>query len=100
MPLAALFLASAMAGQGLAVLHSPSAQEAQQRQMIGRLSDAGTPGATARREPAAPSANPSHDAAWRADHLTCTSRKGRSPEQYQHECGAWLAGEAARGAEH
>jgi len=100
MPLAALSLALALAGQGLAVLHGAAAQDAQQRQMVERLRDAGTPAVTPRRQAPAPAADPSHDAVWRADHLTCASRKGRSAEQYQRECGAWLAGEAARGAAH
>jgi hypothetical protein len=101
MPMAALALALAFAGpNGLQVLHSPSAEDYQQRQLLDRLRDAGTPVVNPGRQQTTPPppADVNHDAAWRADHLTCVSPKGRTPGQYQRECGAWLAGQAERGA--
>jgi hypothetical protein len=99
MTLAALTMALALAGPtGLQVLHSASAEDYQQRQMVERLRDAGTPGVAPQRAAAAADADPSHDAAWRADHLTCRSHHGRTPEQYQRECAAWAAEQAEREA--
>jgi hypothetical protein len=84
---------------GLPVLHSTSAEDYQQRQMMDRLRDADTPGAALRREAPARDAgsgpDSGHDAAWRADHLTCRSHKGRTAQQYQRECAAWAAEQAA-----
>ena len=96
MVLAAFSMALALAGPtGLPVLHSTSAEEAQQQVILSRARE---------REPfegrERPVADPNSPqakraAAWRADHLTCASRKGRSHDEYQRECAAWAAEQAA-----
>lgn len=100
MVLAAIMLGLAMTGpNGLQVLHSPSAEQTQQDRMVERLSAAGlTSRSPSARAPDRPTGDGGQDAAWRADHLTCASPKGRTPGQYRAECGAWLADEAARAA--
>lgn|SRR5689334_16693151 len=99
MPLAAFAAALALAGptDGLPALHSAQAEQWAQAMIADRVHANEAPARPSRpvdpNDPAEKRA-----AAWRADHLTCASRKGRTPDQYQRECGAWLAEEAARAA--
>ncbi len=97
--LAILMLASlAVAGpNGLQVLHSPAAEQVQQRMMADRLGSIDAIPVAPRRVSSSP-ADPKA-AAWRADHLTCANHKGRTEAQYQAECAAWAAGQAAREAD-
>ena|SRR5215471_7688655 len=100
MSLAALFLALLLGGPtGLQALHSPSAEQSQQEAIVERLRSH-EPREIARADPPPDPDSPAERraAAWRADHLTCTSRRGRSREQYQRECAAWAAEQAAREA--
>jgi hypothetical protein len=100
MPLAALTLALLLAGPttpGLPALHSAQAEQAAEDAIFDRVRGRDEPQRPAPRPVADPdSPAEKRAAAWRADHLTCASRKGRTPDQYQRECGAWLAGEANR----
>jgi hypothetical protein len=85
--LAAVFTAElALAGpNGLQALHNPVTEKTQQEQMIERLG--GAPTVRLRRKPHAPlTAEEKRAAAWRADHLTCASPKGRTREQFETEC--------------
>jgi len=72
------------------------AEHSQQETLVERLRSREPPERPAAARPADPD-SPAEKiaAAWRADHLTCTSRRGRTPSQYQRECGPWLAEEAA-----
>ena len=94
---AALFAALALSGpNGLQVLHNPATELSQQQMMVERLggaSDVGprSPPTPPRRGDAQPTPGELRAAAWRADHLTCLSLKGRTRQQYQAECGAWAA---------
>jgi hypothetical protein len=102
MPFAAVTLALALAGPttpGLPALHSAQAEQAAQDAIFERVRGRDDSRQSVPRPVADPdSLTEKRAAAWRADHLTCASRKGRTGEQYQRECGAWLAEEAARGA--
>ena len=92
----ALLAFLALGGQGLPVLHSPAAEQSAQERMVDRLRDPDR--AAPPRPPPDPEAE-KRSAAWRADHLTCASRRGRTREQYQAECAAWAADQAAREAQ-
>jgi hypothetical protein len=95
----AIILALALAGpDGLQVLHGTAAEINQQNQMIERLRAQDTGPARPRAPAAPPGLDDRSAVAWRADHLTCASRKGRTARQYQAECAAWAAGQAAREA--
>jgi hypothetical protein len=87
-PLAPLMLALAMAGpNGLQTLHNPSAEQNRQDQMMDRLNIPASEALPAPRRPAGPPTEAEKKAAaWRADHLSCASRKGRGPAQYAAEC--------------
>ncbi|MFL5296838.1 MAG: hypothetical protein ACJ798_10705 [Phenylobacterium sp.] len=71
---------------GLQVLHSPSAEQARQEYLLDRLGDVEPLPPQARKAYAPPTEAEKRAAAWRADHLTCASRKGRSREQFEAEC--------------
>lgn len=83
---AAVLMASALAGpNGLQALHNPQTEHTQQQLMVDRLG--GT--IDAMPKPSSKPADPAAEkraAAWRADHLTCASRKGRTRAQFQAEC--------------
>ena len=98
--LAALSMAFALAGPtGLQVLHSTSAEESQAEAILDRVRSHEAAETRVVRTPVDPqSPEARRAAAWRADHLTCTSHRGRDREQYQRECGAWAAEQAAREA--
>ena len=92
-------MALALAGPtGLQVLHSPAAEQSQQEIMVERLRSHDPPEIARRPTPDPDSPAAKRDAAWRADHLTCASAKGRTRQQYQAECAAWAAGQATREA--
>ena len=99
MPLAAFAaaLALALAGpnDGLPALHSAQAEQWAQEMIAQRVRANEAPAARPARpvDPNLPAEK--RAAASRADHLTCASRKGRTGDQYQRECGAWLAEQAA-----
>lgn len=101
MPLfAVLALTSALAGPtGLPVLHDPAVERSAQERLVDRLRPLeAQPAPAAAREPDPDSPEGRRAAAWRADHLTCDSRRGRTRAQYARECAAWLTGRAAREA--
>jgi len=83
---AALMAAAASGPNGLQVLHSPSAEQTQQQAMVQRLGAVDVT-ATPPARPADPnSPAEKRAAAWRADHLTCASMKGRTRAQFEAEC--------------
>ena len=83
---AALLLGSAAGPNGLQVLHSPVAEQTQQRQMLERLSSEPAAPSPVRKPHGPPTEAEKRAAAWRADHLTCASAKGRTREQFEAEC--------------
>jgi hypothetical protein len=95
--LAALSIAAAISGPtGLPALHSATAEQTQEEAILDRVRSHEAAEVRVLRkhvDPESPEAR--RAAAWRADHLTCTSQRGRDREQYQRECGAWLAEQAA-----
>ena len=84
--LAAAFMAPALAGpNGLQALHNPQTEHTQQQLIVDRLG--GTIDAVPAPKPPDPnSPAEKRAAAWRADHLTCASRKGRTRAQFEAEC--------------
>jgi hypothetical protein len=96
--MAAVALALALAGptDGLQALHSAQAEQSAQQKLVERLDWNDPPQRLVARRPADPDAQAEkRAAAWRADHLTCANRKGRTAAQYARECGAWLAEQMA-----
>src|SRR5947207_2553715 len=80
MAAAGLLVAALLASgpNGLQVLHSPTAEQARQDQILERLGHVDPNAPKSARQPEPPSADEKRAAAWRADHLTCASRKGRT----------------------
>jgi hypothetical protein len=83
---AALMTAAAAGPNGLQVLHSPSAEQTQQQAMVQRLGASEVTPASPPRPADPNSPAEKRAAAWRADHLTCASSKGRTRAQFEAEC--------------
>jgi hypothetical protein len=93
--LTAMFMAAMAGPNGLQALHNPQTEQTQQQVMVQRLGAFDVvPEPSRPADPNAPAQK--RAAAWRADHLSCSSRRGRTADQYRAECGAWLADEAER----
>ena len=84
---ATMATAMALAGpNGLQVLHSPNAEQARQEELVDRLGSIQVMPRPERRPADAPTPAEKRAAAWRADHLTCASQKGRTRAQFEAEC--------------